>query len=170
MIFFRQRRPLRRARKKPGPQGGEGGSKTYDERMDEITHWNIEHTDILEVLRGQIQDVRLISWSKALSVGIRRVSKGPGYPGRSTEYESLRDLDRFIAEQRIKLRGNPTMREAKGMEKMDPLSVCIICGIRVLQRERGLPGMINTMKLKLLERYLGGSSLYPGGNDSMHEG
>jgi len=66
----------------------------------------------------------------------------------------LRDLVRFIAEQRIKLLGNPTMRETKGMEKMDPLSVCIICGIRVLQRERGLPGMINTLKMKLLERYL----------------
>ena len=47
------------------------------------------------------------------------------------------------------------MREAKGLEKMDALSVCIICGIRVLQGERKLPGMMNTMKLLLLERYLG---------------
>jgi hypothetical protein len=41
------------------------------------------------------------------------------------------------------------------LEKTDPLSVCIICGIRVLQRERGLSGVMNTMKLQLLERYLG---------------
>jgi hypothetical protein len=67
----------------------------------------------------------------------------------------LRDLDRFSAEQRIKILGNPTMREAKGMEKRDPLSVCIICGRRVLQKKRGFPGVINTMKLKLLEKYLG---------------
>ena len=30
-----------------------------------------------------------------------------------------------------------------------------LIGIMVLRRERGLPGMINTMKLKLLKRYLG---------------
>jgi hypothetical protein len=47
------------------------------------------------------------------------------------------------------------MREAKGLQKTDPLSVCIICGIRVLQRERGLPGAMNIMKLKLLVKYLG---------------
>jgi len=64
-------------------------------------------------------------------------------------------LYQFIGKQRIQLLGNPTMKEAKGIEKMDPLSVCIVCGIRVLQSERGLSGMINTMKLKLLERYLG---------------
>jgi hypothetical protein len=144
-----------RGRKKPEPRGEGGGFTSYEQRMDEITQWNIEHTDILEVLQGQIQDERLLSWSKALSIGVRRVLKGPGYAGRSPEYESLRDLDRFIAEQRGNLLGNPTMREAKGMEKMDPLSVCIVCGIRVLQGERGLPGMINTMKLKLLGRYLG---------------
>ncbi len=155
MIFFRQRKAMRRDEKKPEPRKEGGNSKSYDERMDEITHWNIEHTDILEVLREQIKDDRLISWSKALGIGIRRVLRGPGYSGRSPEYESLRDLIRFIAEQRIKLLGNPTMKEARGIEKMDPLSVCVVCGIRVLQRERGLPGMINTMKLKLLERYLG---------------
>ena len=155
MIFFKQRKPMRKGGKKPESRGEEGGFETYEERMEEITQWNIEHTDILEVLRGQIQEERLISWSQALSVGIRRVFKGQGYSPGSPEYVSLRDLDQFIAKQRIKLLGNPTMREAKGIEKMDPLSVCIICGIRVLQRERKLPGIINTMKLKLLERYLG---------------
>jgi hypothetical protein len=72
--------------------------------------------------------------------------------------------------QRIKLLGNPTMREAKGIEKTDPLSVCIICGIRALQRERGLPGLMNTMKLKLLERYFGENPLRLGDSDSMSEG
>ena len=155
MILFKQRKPMMRGGKKPGSRGEEAELKTYDERMDEITRWNIEHTDILDVLRKQLQEERLISWSKALSIGIRRVLKGPGYSGRSPEYESLRDLDQFIAKQRIELLGNPTMKEAKGIERMEPLSVCIICGIRFLQGERGLPGMMNTMKLKLLERYLG---------------
>jgi hypothetical protein len=156
MIFFKQGKPMRRGGEKPEPRGEEGGFKAYEKRMDEITRWNIEHTDILEVLRGQIQEERLISWSQALNIGIRRVFKGPGYSaGGSPEYEALRDLDQFIAKQRIKLLGNPTMREAKGIEKMDPLSTCIICGIRVLQGEKGLPAIMNTMKLKLLQRYLG---------------
>ncbi len=60
-----------------------------------------------------------------------------------------------VAKQRIKLLGNPTMREAKGMEKMDPLSTCIICGIRVMQREKELPAIMNTMKLEALARVFG---------------
>jgi hypothetical protein len=155
MIFFKQRKPMRRGEKKPESRGEEGGFKAYEERMEEITRWNIEHTDILEVLRGQIKEERLISWSQALSIGIRRIFKGRGYSAESPEYEALRDLDQFIAKQRIQLLGNPTMREAKGMEKMDPLSTCIISGIRVMQGEKELPAIMNTMKLKLLQRYLG---------------
>jgi len=138
----------------PEPPGEEGRSKTYEERMDEITRWNIDRTDILTILRERVQEERLISWSKALSIGIRRVFRGPGYATESPEYKALRDLDQFILKGRKELLGNPALREAKGIEGMDPLSVCIICGIRVLQRERGLPGMMNTMKLKLLQRYL----------------
>jgi len=48
----------------------------------------------------------------------------------------------------------------KGMEKMESRSVHITCGIRILQRERGLPGMMNTMKLKLLEGYWGETPYY----------
>jgi hypothetical protein len=155
MIFFKQRKPMRRREKKPESRGEEGGFRTYEERMEEITRWNIEHTDILEVLRGQIKEERLISWSKALNIGIRRIFKGRGHSAGSPEYEALTDLDQFIARQRLKLLGNPTMREAKGIEKMDPLSTCIICGIRVMQREKELPAIMNTMKLKLLQRYLG---------------
>ena len=50
------------------------------------------------------------------------------------------------------------------MEKMESRSVHITCGIRILQRERGLPGMMNTMKLKLLEGYWGETLYY--GDDS----
>lgn len=45
MIFFKQRKPMRTGGKKPESRGEEGGSETYEERMDEITQWNIEHTD-----------------------------------------------------------------------------------------------------------------------------
>ena len=155
MIFFKQRKPMRGGGKKPESRGEEGGLRTYEERMEEITRWNVEHTDILEVLRGQIKEERLISWSKALSIGIRRIFKGRGYSAGSPEHEALKDLDQFIARQRLKLLGNPTMREAKGMEKMDPLSTCIVSGIRVMQGEKELPAIMNTMKLKLLQRYLG---------------
>lgn len=45
MIFFKQRKPMRKGGKKPESQGEEGGSETYEERMDGIARWNIEHTD-----------------------------------------------------------------------------------------------------------------------------
>jgi hypothetical protein len=155
MMFFRRRRPLRGGGKKPEPRGGEVGSKSYDETMDEITRWNVEHTDILEVLRREIKEERLISWSNALRIGVRKVLKKPEYARGGPEYEALRDLDQFIANKRKKLLGNSSMAEARGIERMDSLSVCIVCGIRALQREKGLPGAMNTLKLKLLERYLG---------------
>ena len=155
MIFFKQRRPVRRGGKKPEPREGEVGSKCYDERMDEITRWNIEHTDIMKILQGQIQEARLISWSKALDSGIKKVLKKPKHTRENPEYEVLRDLDQFIANQRIKLLGSATVKEAKGIGKLDSLSVCIVCGIRALQKQKGLPGVMTTLKLKLLERYLG---------------
>lgn len=154
-MFFRRRKQLRGGGKKPEPRGGEAGLKSYDERMDEITQWNIEHTDILEILRREIKEERLISWSHALHIGVRKVLKKPGHVRGSPEYDALRDLDQFIGNQRIKLLRNPRMRDAKGIEKMDSLWVCIVCGIRALQREKGLPETMNTLKMKLLERYLG---------------
>ncbi len=152
-MFFKKGRASRRG-KLEAPRV-EPEAKSYDERMDEITQWNIEHTDILKVLQREIQEARLTSWSNALHIGIKKVLKKPAHAGRSPEYEALRDLDQFIANQRIKLLGSATMKEAKGIGKLDPLSVCIVCGIRVLQKQRRLPGVINTLKLKLLERYLG---------------
>jgi hypothetical protein len=48
MIFFKQRKPMRSGGKRPVPGREQAGLKTYEERMDEITQWNIEHTDIEE--------------------------------------------------------------------------------------------------------------------------
>ena len=155
MKFFRRGKPLRGGEKTPEPPGGQVGLTSYDEKMDEVTRWNIEHTDILEILRREIREERLISWSNALHIGIRKVLKKPGYARGTPEYDALRDLDQFIAKQRIKLLGNPSTRDARGIEKMDSLSVCIVCGIRALQQKKGLPGAMNTLKMKLLERYLG---------------
>jgi hypothetical protein len=71
MIFLRQWGPLARDGKKPGPEREKVAVKTYEEMMDEITRWNIEHTDILEILRGQIQECefdivvqRITYWDK----------------------------------------------------------------------------------------------------------
>jgi hypothetical protein len=110
-----RRKPIEDRRQEPGSRRGEAGFETYDEKTDGITRWNIDHTDILEVLRGQIHEKRLISWSKAFRIGVRKVIKGVGYWSRSREYEALRDLYQFITKQRITLLGNPTMREAKGI-------------------------------------------------------
>ncbi len=65
---------------KGGGQGLSGGpppltqmeNRTYDELIDEIMKWNIEQTDILNVLRSEMEEGRLASWSLALETGIRR--------------------------------------------------------------------------------------------------
>ena len=65
---------------KGGGQGLSGGpspltkmeNRTYDELIDEIMKWNIEQTDILNVLRSEMEKGRLASWSLALETGIRR--------------------------------------------------------------------------------------------------
>ena len=53
---------------------------------------------------------------------------------------------------------------------MAPLSVCIICGIRASQQEWGFPGMMNTITLRLLERYLPRGFRYRDENAFMPEG
>jgi hypothetical protein len=148
-----------------GGQGGKGGlepaiqkdTRTYVQMMDEITTWNIDRTDILEVLRREIEEERLATWSRALEGGIR---KGVGSYARDIEESPLfpvySDLYRFVKGLRPKLLKNPTMKNAKGIEKLDSISVCIICGIRALQKERGVEHLITTFQWKLLERYLGG--------------
>jgi hypothetical protein len=131
-------------------------TKTYDQMLDEITTWNIDHTDILKVLRSEVEEGRLANWSHALETGIRKgLSPVFGKVEESPHYSVYLDLYRFVKNLRPKLLMNPTMQDAKGMEKLDLLSVCIICGIRALQKEKGAKRLINTLQWKLLERYLG---------------
>ena len=52
-------------------------TRTYDELIDEITEWNIDHTDIIGVLRNEIQEERLVTWSRALEVGVRKGLASP---------------------------------------------------------------------------------------------
>jgi hypothetical protein len=130
--------------------------KSYDQLMDELTVWNIGHTDILKVLRDEIGEERFFTWSQALETGVRRgLFPSAGKIEESRLFPVYLDLYRFVKTLKIKLVTNPTMGNAKGMEKIDAISACILCGIRTLQRERGAKRLINTFQWKLLERYLG---------------
>ena len=149
---------------KGGGQGLSGGpppttkieNRTYDELVDEIVRWNIEQTDILSVLRSEIEEGRLDSWSLALETGVKRgLNPASGYIDKSPLFTILLDLHKFIRGLRTKLLTNPTMKNVRKMEKTDSLSVCIICGIRALQKEKGAKRLIDTIQWMLLERYLG---------------
>jgi hypothetical protein len=130
-------------------------NRTYDELVDEIMKWNIEQTDILSVLRKEIEEGRLDSWSLALETGIRRgLDPTSGPMDKSPLFPIFLDLHKFIRGLRAKLLTNPTMKNVRKMEKTDSLSVCIICGIRALQKERGAKRLIDTIQWMLLERYL----------------
>jgi len=142
-------------RGQPEPQVNKE-TRSYDELIDEIMRWNIDHTDILNVLRSEIEEERLAAWSRALEVGVRKglaspsgkVEEGPLFP-------VFLDLYKFVTKLRPKLLANPTMSNLKKMEKSDSLCVCIICGIRALQMESGAKRLLNTLHWILLERYLG---------------
>ena len=146
-----------------GQTGGRGPeplikteNRTYDELIDEIMEWNIEHTDILSVLRNEVQGQRLAAWSDALETGIRRgLASASGKVEESPLYHAYLDLYQFVKGLRQKLLVNPSMKNARGTEKSDSLSLCIICGIRALQKERGVKRLMNTLQWMLLERYLG---------------
>jgi len=131
-------------------------TRSYDELIDEIMEWNIEHTDILDVLRTEIEEERLAAWSRALEVGIR---KGLGSPSGKIEespfFAAFLDLHKFVTSLRQKLLTNPTMKNVWKMEKGDSLCLCIISGIRALQRESEAKRLLNTLHWILLERYLG---------------
>ncbi len=130
-------------------------TRTYEEMMDEITAWNTGQTDILEVLRNKVGEERISAWSHALETGVRKGLISPsGKVEDSPLYPVYLDLYRFVKDLRPKLLINPTMTHVKKMEKIDSLSVCIICGIRALQKERGDTRLLNTLHWKLLERYL----------------
>jgi len=131
-------------------------NRTYEELIDEIMKWNIENTDILSVLRSEIEEGRLDSWSLALERGVRRgLDPASGHIDKSPLFPIFLDLHKFIRGLRTKLLTNPTMKNVRKMEKIDSLSVCIICGIRALQKERDAKRLIDTIQWMLLERYLG---------------
>jgi len=131
-------------------------NRTYDELIDEIMKWNIEQTDILSVLKSEIEEGRLDSWSLALETGVKRgLNPAPGHVDKSPLFPIFLDLHKFIRGLRTKLLTNPTMKNVRKMEKTDSFSVCIICGIRALQKERGAKRLIDTIQWMLLERYWG---------------
>ncbi len=144
-----------------GVRGGTGSptkteDRTYDELLDEVMKWNIEQTDILTVLRKEIEGTRLDAWSLALEEGVRRaLDPAFGPRERSPYFPIFLDLYKFVKEVRTRLLTDPTMKNARKMERSDSLSVCIICGIRALQKERGAKRLIDTIQWMLLERYLG---------------
>ena len=144
-------------RGQPEPQVSKE-TRSYDELIDEIMEWNIDHTDIINVLRSEIEEERLATWSRALEVGVRRGLTSPsGKVEESPLFSDFLDLYKFIVKLRPKLLMNPTMSNVKKMEKSDSLCVCILCGIRALQMERGDKRPLNTLHWILLERYLGNS-------------
>jgi hypothetical protein len=131
-------------------------TRTYDQLLEEIVAWNIEKTDILEVLRSEVEEERLAAWSLALETGVRKgLMSAPSQDETGPLYPVFLDLYRFVRGLREKLLTNPTMKDAKRMEKSDTVLVCILCGIRVLQRERGAKRLMDTLQWMLLERYLG---------------
>ena len=149
---------------KGGGQGLRGGpeppikkeDRTYDELIDELMEWNVEQTDILDVLRSEIGQERLDSWSLALETGVRRgLNPASEHIDQSPLFPIFLDLHKFVRGLRTKLLTNPTMKNVKRMEKSDSLCVCILCGIRALQLERGAKRPINTLHWILLERYFG---------------
>jgi hypothetical protein len=130
-------------------------TRSYDELIDEVMEWNIGHTDILVVLRKEIEVGRLASWSRALEVGIKKGLASPsGKVEEGALFSVFLDLYKFVIHLRTKLLLNPTMKDVRKMEKSDSLIICIICGIRALQKESGAKPLLNTIHWILLERYL----------------
>ena len=131
-------------------------TRSYDELIDEIMEWNLEHTDILDVLRKEIAEERLATWSSALEAGIRKgLASSSGKVEESPLFLAFSDLYQFVIHLRPKLLTNLTMKNVKKTGKSDSLCLCIICGIRALQMETGAKRLLNTLHWILLERYLG---------------
>jgi hypothetical protein len=125
--------------------------KSYNEILEEITQWNIENTKILEILREELPEQRLARWSEALSGGLRQKMRRSE---TSPDLETYREIYRFICHQRASLLTEPSMRNAKKLEKTDPILLCIICGIRAIQKKMGHEGLIDTIKFGILEKNL----------------
>ncbi len=130
-------------------------TRSYDELIDEIMEWNVGHTDILVILRKEIEVERLASWSRALEIGVKKgLASGSGKVEESPLFAVFLDLYKFLIHLRTKLLSNPTMKDMRKMEKSDSLITCIVCGIRALQKENGAKQLLNTIHWILLERYL----------------
>ncbi len=131
-------------------------TRSYDELIDEIVEWNVGHTDILDVLREEIETERLASWSRALEVGVKKgLASASGKAEEGPLFPVFLDLYKFVIHLRTKLLSNPTMKDVRKMGKSDSLITCIICGIRALQKESGAKQLLNSIHWILLERYLG---------------
>ncbi len=141
------RRQARGGRLRP-----EGVKKSYYELLEEVTLWNVENTRILQILTAKLTEERLTRWSEALSGGVRKKIRGPG---NSRDLEIYREIYQFICHERTTLLTEPTMKNARKQEKTDPILLCIICGIRTMQKERGHPGLLDTIKFRLLEKEFG---------------
>ena len=130
-------------------------TRSYDELINEIMEWNIGHTDILVVLRKEIEAERLASWSRALEVGVKNgLVSASGKVEEAPLFSVFLDLYKFVVHLRTRLLSNPTMKDVRKMEKSDSLITCIICGIRALQKENGPKPLLNTIHWILLERFL----------------
>lgn len=149
---------------KGGWQGGRGRTeppvnkeeRSYDQLIDELMAWNIEHTGILEILRMEVGEERLSKWSDALEKGIRRnFDSNSGKREHNPCFPVYLDLYQFVRGLRTKLSGNPAMKSVKSLERSDSLVVCILCGIRALQKEKEAKRPIDTLQWMMMERYLG---------------
>ena len=130
--------------------------RSYDQLMNELMAWNIEHTNILEILRQEIEEERLLNWSDALEKGIRKnLDSSSGRKEENPYFPVYLDLYKFVRSLRTKLLGNPSMKDMKSVGKSDSLAVCIICGIRALQKDKGAKRPMDTLQWMVLERYLG---------------
>ncbi|NIQ38766.1 MAG: hypothetical protein GTN81_09265 [Proteobacteria bacterium] len=127
------------------------GPRSYNEILEEITQWNIENTRILDILRKELPEQRLTRWSEAFSGGLRKKMRRSE---TTSDLETYREIYRFICHQRVSLLKEPSMRNAKKLERTDPILLCIICGIRAIQKEMGHEGLIDTIKFGLLEKNL----------------
>jgi len=130
--------------------------RSYDQLMDELMTWNIEHTGILEILRKEVEEGRLSQWSDVLEKGIRKnLDSKFGTKEDNPYFPVYLDLYKFVRSLKTKLMGDPTMKQAKPLGRSDSLVICIICGIRALQKEKGAKRPMDTLQWMVLERYLG---------------
>ena len=120
--------------------------------LEEITQWNTENTRILEILREELPEGLLARWSEALSGGMRKKMQGAE---SSPDVGIYREIYRFISRQRAFLLTEPSMKNARKFERTDSITLCIICGIRALQKESGDVGLMDTIKFGLLDRRFG---------------